>query len=255
MIRRALSFASSEGWRGVRSPGALPVDRVEVTVVIENFLDVLMAGEEGVVRYRARDFKPAEHLVAEHGFAAAVALERNGDRLAALDDARLTPDAVARTLDVLEVPVGDCARSSSRIAMVTTTAACRDCPPDGALVTAAGDSPDAWRERRSCFHGPASCACRRRVATTWRPRGCRWSRSARKPLVDDSVLVSGQIERVTEFEGGLPIDEARGVDGWEPDPYDLGRSGARRHVLNRGLLVVSGCRMRVRSTSCETPSA
>ena len=36
-------------------------------MVIDNFLDVLMAGEEGVVRYQARDFGASQQLVAEHG--------------------------------------------------------------------------------------------------------------------------------------------------------------------------------------------
>ena len=56
-----------------------PVDRVEVTVVIDNSLD-LMAGEEGVARYPARDFGAAEQLVAEHGFSALVSVEQDGDR-------------------------------------------------------------------------------------------------------------------------------------------------------------------------------
>ena len=84
-----------------------PVDRVEVTVVIDNFLDVLMDGEAGVVRYRARDFGAADQLVAEHGFSALVSVERDGDRRTVLYDAGLTPGAVARNLDVLQVPVGD----------------------------------------------------------------------------------------------------------------------------------------------------
>ena len=70
-----------------------PVDRVEVTVVIDNFLDVLMAGEEGVARYQARDFGAAEQLVAEHGFSALVSVERDGDRRTVLYDAGLTPHA------------------------------------------------------------------------------------------------------------------------------------------------------------------
>ncbi len=81
----------------------VPVDRVEVTVVIDNFLDVLMAGEQGVVRYQAQDLGASEQLVAEHGFSAVVAFERNGDRQAVLYDAGLTAHAVARNLDVLEV--------------------------------------------------------------------------------------------------------------------------------------------------------
>src|ERR1700747_612337 len=66
-----------------------------------------MAGEEGVARYQARDFGAAEQLVAEHGFSAVVSVERDGDRTMVLYDAGLTPHAVARNLDVLQVPVGD----------------------------------------------------------------------------------------------------------------------------------------------------
>ena len=84
-----------------------PVDRVEVTVVIDNFLDLLMAGEAGVVRYQAGDLGAAEQLVAEHGFSALVTVERDGDRRTVLYDAGLTPHAVARNLDVLQVPVGE----------------------------------------------------------------------------------------------------------------------------------------------------
>ncbi|MFZ0377148.1 MAG: hypothetical protein WAL38_04910 [Solirubrobacteraceae bacterium] len=82
-----------------------------MTVVIDNFLDVLMAEEEGVSRYQARDFGAAEQLVAEHGFSALVSVERDGDRSTTLYDAGLTPHAVARNLDILQLPVGDCGRS------------------------------------------------------------------------------------------------------------------------------------------------
>ena len=93
--------------------------------MIDNFLDVLMAGEEGVARYQARDFGAAEQLVAEHGFSALVSVERDGDRRTVLYDAGLTPHAVARNLDVLQVPVGDCGRSSSRTATPIITAVLR----------------------------------------------------------------------------------------------------------------------------------
>ena len=78
-----------------------------MTVVIDNYLDLLMAGEEGVVRYQERDLGAAEQLVAEHGFSALVSVERDGDRRTVLYDAGLTPNAVARNLDVLQVPVGE----------------------------------------------------------------------------------------------------------------------------------------------------
>jgi 7,8-dihydropterin-6-yl-methyl-4-(beta-D-ribofuranosyl)aminobenzene 5'-phosphate synthase len=84
-----------------------PVDHVEATIVIDNFLDVLMADEEAVARYQARDFGASEQLVAEHGVSALVSVERHGDRRTVLYDAGLTPHAVTRNLDVLQVPVDD----------------------------------------------------------------------------------------------------------------------------------------------------
>src|ERR1700759_5731023 len=84
-----------------------PVDRAEVPVVIDNYLDLLMAGQEGVVRYPARDYGAAARLVAEHGFSALVSVELDGVRHSVLYDAGLTPHALACNLDILQVPIGD----------------------------------------------------------------------------------------------------------------------------------------------------
>ena len=74
--------------RGSGSNGAAialePVDSAEVTLVVDNFVDLLMAGSEGVTRYAARDFGGREQLVAEHGFAALVTVDHGGDELASL---------------------------------------------------------------------------------------------------------------------------------------------------------------------------
>ncbi len=84
-----------------------PVDRAEITIVMDNFVDVLMAGSEDVRRYLADDFADHQQLVAEHGFSALVTVESDGRRSSALYDGGLTPDALGRNLDVLSVPVKD----------------------------------------------------------------------------------------------------------------------------------------------------
>jgi metal-dependent hydrolase (beta-lactamase superfamily II) len=40
-------------------------------------------------------------------------------------------------------------------------------------------------------------------------------------LIDNQVLISGEVPRVTGFETGFPIHKARAGDGWEPDPLIL----------------------------------
>jgi len=46
-----------------------PADAVEVTLVVDKFVDVLMVSAEGVRRFQlASDLFEHEQLVAEHGF-------------------------------------------------------------------------------------------------------------------------------------------------------------------------------------------
>jgi hypothetical protein len=56
-----------------------PVDRAEVTIVVDNFVDVLMAGAEGVRRYVASDWGDRRQLIAEHGFSGWSRSNRTGD--------------------------------------------------------------------------------------------------------------------------------------------------------------------------------
>jgi 7,8-dihydropterin-6-yl-methyl-4-(beta-D-ribofuranosyl)aminobenzene 5'-phosphate synthase len=61
-------------------------------------------------------------------------------------------------------------------------------------------------------------------------------------LLDGRVLVSGQTERVTDFETGWPLQQARTDDGgWEPDPWIWDDQSVVVHVRGRGLVVLSGC--------------
>ena len=53
--------------------------------------------------------------------------------------------------------------------------------------------------------------------------------------------MTGEIERVTEFERGLPGSQALTDAGWEPDPWIRDDQAVVAHVRDRGLVVLSGC--------------
>src|SRR5689334_15004372 len=91
-----------------RSPIAvMAVDAVEVKIVVDGFVDVLIADAPGVERYRASDLGDPNELIAEHGFAALVTVAADGDRRSFLYDGGLTPTVLSRNLDVLGVAAAD----------------------------------------------------------------------------------------------------------------------------------------------------
>jgi 7,8-dihydropterin-6-yl-methyl-4-(beta-D-ribofuranosyl)aminobenzene 5'-phosphate synthase len=222
-----------------------PVDAVEVSIVVDNFVDVLMAGDEGVRRFPLpMHFFEGEHLVAEHGYSALLTVERDGARTRILYDAGLSKDGLAHNLDVLEIGQLDLR------AIVISHGHADHHGGLERLFRRHGRErlpllihPQAWRERRLVF--PTGVEVRL-------PPPSRPDLEAEDVevveetgpslLVDGSILVSGQVERTTAFETGFPIHEARGADGaWEPDPLILDDQNVIVHVRDLGLVVVSAC--------------
>jgi 7,8-dihydropterin-6-yl-methyl-4-(beta-D-ribofuranosyl)aminobenzene 5'-phosphate synthase len=63
----------------------------------------------------------------------------------------------------------------------------------------------------------------------------------RSLLLDGRVLITGQIDRVTPFERGLPQSYAE-VDGqWQPDPWIHDDQAIVIHLRDKGLVVLTGC--------------
>ncbi len=60
-------------------------------------------------------------------------------------------------------------------------------------------------------------------------------------LAGDTVLVMGEVPRVTDFEQGFPPGRLL-VDGeWQPDPWMWDDRGVVIRVKGKGLMVISGC--------------
>ena len=61
-------------------------------------------------------------------------------------------------------------------------------------------------------------------------------------LVDGCVLITGEIDRTTDFEHGMPpTHQAWNGSSWEPDPLIIADQALVVHLRDRGLIVLTGC--------------
>ncbi len=60
-------------------------------------------------------------------------------------------------------------------------------------------------------------------------------------LLGGTVLVSGQVERLTPFEKGFPLQESRIDTGREPDTWIWDDQAIVVNVRGRGLVILSSC--------------
>ena len=81
-----------------------PVDVADVTILVDNTIDILLPGTETAQRApMAWDWSEREQLIAEHGYALLLTVERDGRRESVLYDAGLGRNTVLHNMDVLEV--------------------------------------------------------------------------------------------------------------------------------------------------------
>jgi len=231
-----------------------PVDEVTITTLVDNSYDALMLDMGPAHRMATPRIPPVPAplfedgttvpgLVAEHGFSALVTVRRGAATHTLLFDTGVSPDGMATNMERLGTDVG-------AIEAVVLS--------HGHFDHAGGFAGLARLRRRSGL--PLTVHplvwTRRRIVPPGRdpwplPTLSRGSLAAegfdiierRQPslLLDGSVLITGEIDRTTDFEHGMPFHEAQRDGRWEPDPQIVDDQALVVHVRDRGLVVVTGC--------------
>ena len=102
--------------------------------------------------------------------------------------------------------------------------------------------PHFWRRRRVVLPGRDPFELPTTSANALREAGFDIVENQQPSfLLDRSVLITGEVPRVSGYEPGFPIQQAWIDEVWQPDPLVLDDQALIVNVRGKGLIVISGC--------------
>jgi 7,8-dihydropterin-6-yl-methyl-4-(beta-D-ribofuranosyl)aminobenzene 5'-phosphate synthase len=102
--------------------------------------------------------------------------------------------------------------------------------------------PEFWNRRRIAIPGRDPVEIPSTSTSALRGAGFEICEDRQPSFVfDRSLLVTGEVDRTTEFERGFPVQQAFRDGEWQPDPLTLDDQAIVLNVRDKGLVVLSGC--------------
>ena len=231
-----------------------PVDEVTVTTLVDNVYDALLTSDDTITRAplaagtaQAPQFEPGRThvgLIAEHGFSALVTARRGATTTSVLFDTGLSPEAMVTNAGRLGIDL------SGLHAIVLSHGHFDHAGGLAGLAARRGTRsvpmvvhPLVWTRRRLALPGGR--------ADDW-PTLSKGALTGegfevierRQPsvLAGGSILITGEVDRTTDFEHGMPPTHQHWTGTtWEPDPLVLDDQALVVNVRGKGLVIVTGC--------------
>ena len=215
-------------------------DKVEITILVDNYSDLLMLQGTEVIR-RAM-VPPPQAPLAEHGFSCLVKVYADSEEHAVLMDAGIGATCLLHNADLLQVDLNQVEAvvlSHGHFDHFGGLPQLLRRVPEGIPLVL---HPDAFLERRlnaPAIGRPVGMPALDGEALEEAGAVLHKTQKA-STLAADLVLVTGEVDRVTPFERGFPWAEAK-IDGqWVVDPFHDDQ-GLAVKVKDKGLVVVGGC--------------
>jgi 7,8-dihydropterin-6-yl-methyl-4-(beta-D-ribofuranosyl)aminobenzene 5'-phosphate synthase len=220
------------------------VDSAQVTLVMDNSIDILMASSDVARRFPlGPNLFQRPQPIAEHGFSALIRVKQGEKSGTVLFDTGVSRRGILDNLDALEVDAADIQ------AIVLSHGHADHALGLPGLVERLGRRnlplvlhPEAYLERKLILpNGMELPIPPPRRADLRRERIEVIEETRPSTLIDGMILVSGEVARTTDFERGFPIHWAKRDGVWVPDPMIMDDQCAIVNVRSKGLVVVTGC--------------
>ncbi|MFO7987276.1 MAG: MBL fold metallo-hydrolase [Desulfatiglandaceae bacterium] len=222
-----------------------PVDRVEILTVIDNYVDVLLTNSEVVTRppLAKSGAIPSDTLLAEHGLSMRVTVYAGEEAHRVLFDTGYSQVGVPHNLDQLGMDLGDVEAVALSHGHMDHTGGLYPVLERIQRRVPLVVHPEAFSAPR--FFGLADGRRLLFPQTLIREDLKKHNvdlieQTSPTPLAGNRILVTGQVDRVTEFEKGLPHAVLERDGKVEKDEI-LDDQALVIHLKGKGLVVIAGC--------------
>ena len=229
------------------------VDAVTVTTIMDNAADLLAsaAGKARQVAFSGpHPISPVmeggerfDTLTGEHGFSALLEIRRGEHTTRVLYDAGLTPFGVRDNMRRLGVDPRDLeALVMSHGHFDHTTGLEGVLAELGRSGTPMVLHPDFWSRRRLKLEGTEHIEIPTPSRSYVEASGVQViEEGAPSLLFDGGLLVTGEVDRTTDYEPGMPNQQAWRNGAWVDDRLTADDQAALINVAGKGLVVITGC--------------